>query len=149
MPASYQRSLFMAAIFPEAAALAEVLAAHDRQALMASNAAGHTSRLLHAARSALGCVNPPSCHDITHALTTWMHTRADMPPLQPVAVYPETGHHDDGTPCVTDGQRIAERLTIIHFRRDRRAPRIPRPKVPLPYAHRPAPRPDVGIRKAS
>jgi len=61
-----------------------------------------------------------------------------VPPLRPVSIYPDTGHHDDGTPCVTDGQRVAERLTVARFGRDRRAPRAPSPGAPMPYAHRPA-----------
>jgi hypothetical protein len=60
------------------------------------------------------------------------------PPLEPVSIYPQTGHGDDGSPRVTDAQRLAEQGTVHRFARDRRAPRATGPAAPLPYAHRPA-----------
>jgi hypothetical protein len=139
MPVGYERSVFMAVIFPEIAALAAVLAAPGWQTLAASDAQANADRFLRAAQHALGCADPPHRHDISDAVTTWMRTSASGPLLQPASTYPDTGHHDDGTPRVTDQQRLAEGLTVIHFGRDRRAPRIPSPGAPMPYAHRPTP----------
>ena len=59
-----------------------------------------------------------------------------MPPLQLVAAYPDTGHHDDDTPRATDAQRVGEQLTAARLGQDRRAARIPSPGSPMPYAHR-------------
>jgi hypothetical protein len=36
-----------------------------------------------------------------------MRTCASVPPPQPVSIYPDTGHHHDGTPRVTDQQGLA------------------------------------------
>jgi hypothetical protein len=137
MPTGYQRSVFMAAIYPEVAALAGVLAtpAWRTAAVAGSPAAG---RLLHAAQQALRCTEPASHHDISHALMTWTATRAAGPLLQPASTYPQTMHHDDGTPQVTDVQRLAEQRTAHRFSRDRRAPRTYPPAAAMPYAHRPA-----------
>ena len=139
LPAGYQRSMFMAVIFPEVAALTAVLTDPDKQALTADGAPAGIDGLLHAAQHALDCADPPNRHDLGDALRTWLGTRTAGQLQQPVAIYPDAGHHDDGTPRITDPQRAAEQLTVTSFRRDRRAPKIPDPGAPMPYAHRPAP----------
>jgi hypothetical protein len=47
------------------------------------------------------------------------------------------GHRYDGTPRISDGRLTAEQQTATRFRRDRRAPLIPSPGPPMPYACRP------------
>lgn len=139
MPAGYRRSMFMAVIFPEVAALTAVLAAPDWRVLAKQGDPADDDRLVHTPQRALGCVDPPRRHDLNDALIGWMANRATGPRLQPAATYPDTGHHDNGTPQVTDQYRLAEHLTVVHFQRDRRAPRTHNPAAPMPYAHRPAP----------
>ena len=138
MPAGYRRTMFMAVIFPEVAALAAVLAALDQQALTADDASAGIDGLSRTAQHALGCADTPHRHDISDSLRTWIGTRAAGRLLQPASIYSDAGHHDDGTPRITGPQRAAEQLTVTHFRRDRRAPRAPSPAAPMPYAHRPA-----------
>jgi TniQ len=125
MPGDWRRSLFMAAIFPEVAALAAVLAAPP--------GADH---LLSAARRALGYAEPPHRHDVGDALSIWAAGREAGRFPRPASAYSHAGHHDDGTPRITDGRLTAERLTATRFRRDRRAPFIPSPGLPMPYASR-------------
>lgn len=124
MPGGYRRSLFMAAIFPEIAALAAALAARPGQ-----------DGLLSAARHALGYADPPGRNDISGALASWTANRQAGRFLRPVSAYSHAGHHDDGTPRITEGRRAAERQTAARFRRDRRAPFVPSPGLPLPYGH--------------
>jgi hypothetical protein len=81
MTASYQRSLFMAAIFPEVAALAAVLAEPNWQALAPSGTPADANRFLHAAQNTLDYAEPPHRHDISDAVAIWMQTRASVPPL--------------------------------------------------------------------
>jgi hypothetical protein len=90
------------------------------------------------AQRALGCVDPPRRHDLSDALIGWIATRAASPQFQSASTYPDTRHHDDGTPRIIDQYRLGERLTVAHFQRDRRAPRTHSPAAPMPYAHRPA-----------
>jgi hypothetical protein len=138
----YRRSLFMAAIFPEVAALAAVLAALHWQASAAEDAQADESRLLGAAQRALSCADPAGRHDIGDALMLWAEHRAAGQLLEPAAVYPRTGHQDNGTPRVTGALQSAEQRIANYFRRDRRAPRTYSPSAPLPYAHRLATRGD-------
>jgi len=93
------------------------------------------------AHNALGCTDTPNRRGISDTVRTGILTRASGPPLQPASIYPDTIHHHDGTPRVTDEQRIAEQLTAARFGRDRRAPCIPNPGAPLPYARRSVPMP--------
>jgi hypothetical protein len=123
MPGGYQRSLFMAAIFPETAALAAVLAAPP---------AG--DGLLGAVRHALGYHEPPHRHDVSDALSAWTRARQAGRFLRPVAAYADASHRYDGTPRITDGRLTAGRQTAKRFRRDRCAPFIPSPGLPMPYA---------------
>lgn len=127
MPGCYQRSLFMAAIFPEVAALTAVLAAPPPG-----------DGLLGAARHALGNREPAHRHDVSDALAAWTRARQAGRYLRPVAAYADAGHCYDGTPRITDGRLTAERQTAQRFRRDRRAPFIPSPGLPMPYACRTA-----------
>ncbi len=143
LPVGYRRSMFMAVIFPEAAALAAVLAAPSCQALTADGAPADMDGFYRVAQHALACADPPHRHDITDALMTWLGTRAASQLLQPASVYSDTGHHDDGTPRITHSQRAAEQLTVNSFRRDRRAPRAPQPGST--NALRPPASPDGGI----
>jgi TniQ len=138
MPTGYQRSLFIAAIFPEVAALASVLAAAQWRVPAPRPDTATEDRLIHLATTALGCVDRPRQRDLGEALIGWMAYRAASPPLQPAATFPDTGHHDDGTPRVSDPFRLAEHLTAVQFQRDRRAPRTHSPAASMPYAHRPA-----------
>ena len=138
MPASYRRSMFIAAIFPEVAALAAILAAPDWRILAARGDPADDDRLVNLAERVLGCVDPPRRHDVSNALIGWIDTRAAMAHFEPVATYPDTRHHEDGTPRITDQYRLAEHLTTVQFQRDRRAPRSHSPAAPMPYAHRPA-----------
>jgi hypothetical protein len=126
MPGDWRRSLFMAAIFPEVAALAAVLAAPP----------GEEGLLSVSARHALGYAEPPHRHDISDALSIWATGRGAGPFLRPASAYSHAGHHDDGTPGITESRLIAERLTATRFRRDRRAPFIPSPGLPMPYDSR-------------
>ena len=68
LPAGYKRSVFMAAIFPEVATLAAVLAAPGWQAVAASDAPSGAERVLRAAQNALGCARPSGqrCCDDLH-----------------------------------------------------------------------------------
>jgi hypothetical protein len=139
MPTGYRRSLFMAAVFPEVAMLTDVLATPDCRAWAARGEPADDDSLVRAAQYALGCADPPHRHDLCDALIGWIDTGAARTHLQPAATYPGTGHHNDGTPRVSDQYRMAEHLTAVRFQRDRRAPRTHSPAAPLPYAHRPAP----------
>ena len=94
MPGDW-RSLFMAAIFPEVAALAAILAAPPAR------------RPGHAARHALGYAEPPNRHDISDALSIWATGREAGRFLQPASAYSPAGHHHDGTPRITKGRLIA------------------------------------------
>jgi len=123
IPGTYRRSLFMAAIFPEVAALTAVLAAPPG-----------TDHLLSAALHALGYAEPPNRHDISDALSIWTTARQAGRFLRPAYIYTDAGHHYDGTPRITDGRLTAERQTATRFGRDRRAPFIPSPGPPMPYA---------------
>jgi hypothetical protein len=125
MPGDWRRSLFMAAIFPEVAALAAVLVALP----------GGDS-LPGAAQRALGCAEPPGRHDISDALSMWATAREAGRFLHPASAYSHAGHHEDGTPRITEGRLTAEREAARRFRRDRRAPLIPSPGPPMPYAYR-------------
>jgi hypothetical protein len=118
----------MAAIFPEVAALAAVIAASPG-----------ADGLLSAASHALGYAEPPNRHDVSDALSIWARGREAGRFLRPAAAYPHAGHHDDGTPRITPGRLTAEHQTATRFRRDRRAPFIPSPGLPMPYAHTPGP----------
>jgi hypothetical protein len=138
MPTGYHRSLFIAAIFPEVAALAAVLAAPDWRMLSPRGDPADEDRLIRLAAGALGCGDPPHRRDLSEALIGWMTYRATNPPLQPASTYPGSRHHDDGSPQVTDQYRLAEHLTVVRFQRDPRGPRIHSPAAPMPYAHRPA-----------
>jgi TniQ len=128
IPGDYRRSLFMAAIFPEVAALTAVLAAPPG-----------TDHLLSAAREVLGYAEPPDRHDISDALSIWTTARQAGRLLRPASIYSHAGHHDDGTPRITDGRLTAERQAAARFGRDRRAPLIPSPGPPMPYACRAGP----------
>jgi hypothetical protein len=125
MPGAYQRSPFMAAIFPEVAALAAVSATPP--------GAYH---LLSAAQHALGYAAPPHRHDVRDALSIWATGREADRFLQPASAYAHARHHHDGTPRITEGCLTAEQRTATRFRRDRRAPLIPSPGPPMPYACR-------------
>ncbi len=123
IPGAYRRSLFMAAIFPEVAALAAVLASPRG-----------TGDLVNAVRHALGYNEPLGRCDIRDALSCWSAGHRPGRFLRPAAVYSHAGHHDDGAPRITDARLAAERQTATRFRRDRRAPFIPSPGPPMPYA---------------
>jgi hypothetical protein len=138
LPADYQRSLFMAVIFPEVAALPAVRSAPHGHAAAGTNAPPDAGGLLGAAQRALGCADPSCSHDISDVLTLWAEHRAAGRMLEAAAVYPRTGHQHDGTPRVTNSLESAERRIANYFRRDRRAPRTYSPAAPLPYACRPA-----------
>ncbi|MGH3277428.1 MAG: TniQ family protein [Streptosporangiaceae bacterium] len=125
MPGPYRRSLFMAAIFPEVAALAALLAA-----------APGADSLVSAARHALRYAEPPNRHDVSDALSIWARDREAGWRIRPVAAYSHADHDDDGSPRITEGRLTAEHQTATRFRRDRRAPFIPSPGLPMPYAHR-------------
>lgn len=118
LPTGYRRSLFIAAVFPEIAALATVLAAPDWRILAPRNDPADEDRLIHHATLALGCVDPPHRHDLREVLIGWMTYQAAGPPWRPAATYLDTRHHDDGAPRVTDRDRLAEHLTAVHFQRD-------------------------------
>lgn len=130
MPGPYRRALFMAAIFPEVAALAAVLPV----ALGAGS-------LPSAARHALRYAEPPGRHDVSDTLSIWARDREAGWGIRPDSAYSHAGHHDDGTARITDGRLTAERQTATRFRRDRRAPFIPSPGLPMPYAHMSGPGP--------
>ncbi len=147
MPAGYRRSLFIAAIYPEVCALAATLAAADWHTPAPTD--GHcpaglspdglgVDHIIAAAERALGGTDTLPRPEISFALLTWLTTRTSGPLLAPASTYPETSHHDDGTPRITDVQRQAEQGTANRFVRDRRAPRTRSRAAPLPYAHRPA-----------
>ena len=90
--------------------------------------------LLSAVRHALGYAEPPGRYDIRDALSCWSAGHRPGRFLRPAAVYSHAGHHDDGAPRITDARLAAERQTATRFRRDRRAPFIPSPGPPMPYA---------------
>jgi hypothetical protein len=136
MPAGYRRSLFMAAIFPEVATLAALICSPPWRAPAALSHPADAERFLCAAAHELDC--PDTVGGLADAIMTWAATRATAPPLEPVSIYPQTSHGDDGSPRVTDAQRLGEQGTMHRFARDRRAPRATGPAAPLPYAHRPA-----------
>lgn len=121
MPGPYRRALFMAAIFPEAAALAAVLPA-----------APGAGSLPSAARHALRYAEPPGRHDLSDTLSIWARDREAGWGIRPDSAYSHAGHRDDGTARITDGRLTAERQTATRFRRDRRAPFIPSPGLPMP-----------------
>jgi len=142
MPAGYRRSLFIAALYPEVAAFAAVLAAADWHT-PAPPAGLHqdglgVDHIIVAAEQALGGRHVLPRPEISFALLAWCTTRASGPMLGPASVYPETSHRDDGTPRVTDVARHAEQGTANRFARDGRAPRSHSRAAPLPYSHRPA-----------
>ena len=93
--------------------------------------------MLSTAQDALGCAEPPDRHDISDALSIWAAGREAGRFRQPASAYAHAGHHHDGTPRITEGRLTAERQTATRFRRDRRAPFIPSPGPPMPYACRP------------
>ena len=66
---------------------------------------------------------PDTVGGLADAIMTWAATRATAPPLEPVSIYPQTSHGDDGAPRVTDAQRLAEQGTMHRFARDRRTAR--------------------------
>jgi hypothetical protein len=142
MPAGYRRSLFIAAIYPEVCALAAVLAVADWHAPAPTDRHSQDGlgidHVILAAERALGGSDALPRPEISFALLTWLTTRASGPLLGPASTYPETIHHDDGTPRITDVARQAEQGTANRFARDRRAPRTHSRAAPLPYAHRPA-----------
>ncbi len=135
MPVGYRRSLFMAAIYPEVAALAPVLIASGRQASATADGLG-LDHVIDAAGRALGVDAMPR-HQIGSAVLAWLTTRDTGPLLEPASTYPRTSHHDEGTPRITDVQRQAEHRTAHRFAQDPRAPRTHSRAAPLPYAHRP------------
>jgi transposase len=114
---------------PEVAALASVLALPEWRVLAGHGDTATEDRLIHLATVALGCVDPPHRRDLSEALIGWMAQSAASPPLEPATTYPDTGHHDDGTPRVTDQYRLAERLTAGSRKRlnpcTHRRPRLP------------------------
>jgi len=116
--------------FVRAAVIKAVLAA----VLAAPPGADH---LLSAARHALGYAEPPHRHDVRDALSIWATARQAGRFRQPASAYAHAGHRHDGTPRITEGHLLAERQTATRFRRDRRAPLIPSPGPPMPYACRP------------
>jgi TniQ len=132
---AYRRSLFLAGIYPEMIGLAELLAAPHSQALATHGQQDDLRHLLTAAGQALGS-HARLVDGAAHPIVAWARTRAARPPARPAAIYPNTRHHDDGAPHVSDEQRFDERKTTRHFATDRRAPRTYR--TPLPYAHRPS-----------
>jgi hypothetical protein len=97
MPGVYRRSLFMAAIFPEVAALAALLAAPP--------AAGS---LLSAARHALRYAEPQNRHDVSDAPSIWVRDHEAGWGIRPLAAYSHADH-DDGSPRITPGRLTAER----------------------------------------
>lgn len=142
MPTGYRRSLFIAAIYPEVCAFAAVLAAADWHTSAPTDRLSQdefgVDHVIAAAEQALGGSDTPPRPEISFALLTWLTTRTSGPLLGPASTYPETSHHDDGTPRITETQRHAERGTANRFVRDRRALRARSRAAPLPYAHRPA-----------
>lgn len=124
MTSGYGRSLFIAAIFPEVAALAVLDAG-------LADADG----LLAAARRALRYDEPPGRHEFSDSLSILARDRRARWTIEPAAAYSHAAHDYDGTPRITDGRRTAEHLTAARYRRDPRAPFIPFPGHPLPYAH--------------
>jgi hypothetical protein len=112
MPTGYRRSLFIAAIYPEVCALASVLAAADWRTPpppggLRQDGLG-VDHIVVAAEQALGGSDTLPRTEISFALLAWCTTRASGPLLGPASTYPETSHHDDGTPRVADVQRQAE-----------------------------------------
>ncbi|MFY1673950.1 TniQ family protein [Plantactinospora sp. WMMB334] len=137
MPGGYRRSLFMAAIFPEVTALAAVIASPTGRAVTAQQRPVEFRPFLDACAHALDCRGTADA--ITDATMTWANARAARSRMEPAAIYPDTIHHHDGSPRVTEKQVLAEERIAHRFARDRRAPRTFSPVAPLPYAHRPAP----------
>jgi hypothetical protein len=139
MPGAYRRSLFTAAIFPEVAALA---------VLDVSPAAA--GGLLAAARRALRYNEPPGRHDVSETLYILARDRRAGWGIRPVAAYSHAGHDYDGSPRITPGRLTAEQQTAARFRRDPRAPFIPSPGLPMPYAHArvPPPAADEPLQRA-
>lgn len=146
MPTDYRRSLFIAAIYPEVCALAAVLAtagwhtpepAGGHRAAELSRDGLGVDHIIAAADQALGGSDFLPRAEISFALLAWCTTRTVGPLLGPASTYPETSHHDDGTPHITDVARQAEHATANRFAHDRRAPRTHSRAAPLPYAHRP------------
>jgi hypothetical protein len=147
MPAHYRRSMFMAAIFPEVAALATLIASPTWRAVAAERRPADLGRLLDTAAHALGCSG--GGRGLDNAVMIWVSAHAHgRPPMQPATTYPQTSHHHDGSPSLTDIQRLAEQQTIRRFALDRRAPRSQGPAAAMPYAHRSAPA-TVGARRPS
>jgi hypothetical protein len=89
------------------------------------------------ARHALGYAEPANRHDISDVLSLWATARQAGRVLRPASAYTHAGHRYDGTPRISDGRLTAEQRTATRFRRDRRAPLIPSPGPPMPYACRP------------
>jgi len=126
MPGPYRRTLFTAAIFPEVAALAALAIAPPG-----------ADSLLSAARHALRYDEPQDRHDVSDTLYILARNHEAGWGLRPAAPYSHAGHADDGSPRITGARLTAERQTATRFRRDRRAPFIPSPGPPMPYACRP------------
>lgn len=122
MPGDWRRSLFMAAIFPEVAALAAVLAAPPGP-----------DHLLSAVRHALGYAEPPNRHDVGTPCRSGLPREAGRFP-RPASAHTHADHQHDGTPRITEGRLTAARRTATRFRPDRRARLIPSPGPPMPYA---------------
>ncbi|MDW5323257.1 hypothetical protein [Plantactinospora sp. KLBMP9567] len=125
----------MAAIFPEVTALAAVIASPTGRTTQQRRA--EFRPFLDACADALGCRGEADA--LTDTIMTWADTRAARSRMEPAAIYPDTIHHHDGSPRVTEKQVLAEQRIAHRFARDRRAPRTFTPVAPLPYAHRPAP----------
>ena len=138
MPAGYRRSLFIAAIYPEVCALAVVLAATDWHAPAPADPARRRPPHQPGRAGDGRQLRPTPCRDQLRPVDLAQHPRLPDHCSGRPATYPETSHHDDGTPRVTDVQRHAEQGTANRFARDRRAPRTHSRAAPLPYAHRPA-----------
>jgi hypothetical protein len=119
----YRRSLFMAVIFPEVAALADVLTAP------ADGGGG-----LSDARRALGWVGPPAPSYETDVLADRFPVRRGTRSRQPVGAYSHAAHGYDGEPLITTGRLTAEHQAAARFRRDRRAPLLRSPGIAMPYA---------------
>lgn len=125
MPGAYRRSLFTAAIFPEVAALTA----------FAVTPPGSNS-MLSTVRHALRYDEPRDRHDVSDTLHILARNREAGWGILPAAAYSHAGHEHDGSPRITDARLTAEREAATRFRRDRRAPFIPSPGPPMPYAWR-------------
>jgi hypothetical protein len=75
MPAGYQRSLFIAAIYPEVFALAATLATADWHTPAPADGLG-VDHIINAAEHTLGGNDALPRSEISFALLTWLTTRA-------------------------------------------------------------------------